>query len=44
MAERVIICSSCESENKDWDDKDGTHWFTCTKCGINNEQVYDRSK
>jgi len=42
MSERVVICQAddCEAENKDWDDRDGTYWFTCTKCGYDNEVVY----
>lgn len=40
MAEYCVICSECEAENKNWEDKDGTYWFTCVKCGTDNEQVY----
>jgi hypothetical protein len=44
MANLIVICDSCEAENQDWEDHSGTHWFTCTECGFDNEQVYDRSK
>lgn len=46
MAEYVVICSECGTENQDWKDENGTYWFTCSnkECEYDNEQVYARHK
>jgi hypothetical protein len=42
MATMIVRCQSdeCEAENYDWEDKDGTFWFKCVECGMDNEVVY----
>jgi hypothetical protein len=46
MSKYVVICEAegCEAENTEWEDSNGTYWFACTTCGMNNEVVYDGSK
>jgi hypothetical protein len=46
MAKYVVICEAegCEAENEDWEDKNGTYWFTCSTCGWDNEVVYNWGK
>jgi hypothetical protein len=41
MAKYVVICEAegCEAENEDYEYKHGTYWFTCVKCGYDNEVV-----
>ena len=47
MSKYVVLCEAmpegdvvCEAENEEWEDRDGTYWFTCTTCGCWNEVVY----
>ena len=47
MAKYVVLCEAmpegdviCEAENEEWEDRNGTYWFTCTTCGCWNEVVY----
>lgn len=42
MSKYVVICQvdECEAENLDWEDSNGTYWFTCSTCGYNNEVVH----
>lgn len=41
MAKYVVICEAdeCETENEDYEYRNGTYWFTCVKCGFDNEVV-----
>ena len=41
MAKYVVLCEAegCETENEDYEYKHGTYWFTCVKCGYDNEVV-----
>jgi hypothetical protein len=42
MATTVVLCEAenCEAENSKYEDSNGTYWFTCVKCGYDNEVVY----
>ena len=42
MSKYVVICEAenCEAENEDWEDSNGTYWFTCSTCGYDNEVVH----
>jgi hypothetical protein len=42
MSKYVVICQvdECEAENLDWEDNNGTYWFTCLTCGYDNEVVH----
>mgnify|MGYP000857269273 CR=1 FL=1 len=42
MASYVVMCEAenCEAENSNYEDKNGTYWFTCHACGYDNEVVY----
>ena len=47
MAKYVVLCEAmpegddvCGAENEEWEDYNGTYWFTCTTCGYDNEVVY----
>lgn len=46
MGKYVVLCEAegCEAENEDWEDSNGTYWFTCSACGYDNEVVYDWTK
>lgn len=45
----VVLCEArnnaddfiCGAENREWEDYNGTYWFTCQECGADNEVVYD---
>jgi hypothetical protein len=39
--EGMVVCDAEWDENEDWEDKNGTYWFTCSTCGYDNEVVYD---
>lgn len=43
MSSYVVMCEAegCETENEDYEDSNGTYWFTCVKCGWDNEVVYE---
>lgn len=39
----TVMCEAenCETENEDYEDYNNTYWFTCVKCGWDNEVVYE---
>lgn len=44
----VVLCEAygsndyiCGAENDEWEDYNGTYWFTCKECGADNEVVYN---
>lgn len=41
MANYVVMCEAegCETENSNYDYRNGTYWFECYKCGWDNEVV-----
>jgi hypothetical protein len=43
----VVLCEAygdrdyiCGAENREWEDRNNTFWFTCVECGADNEVVY----
>jgi hypothetical protein len=38
----AVTCTyeGCETENEDYENNNGTHWFRCYKCGWDNEIVH----
>jgi hypothetical protein len=42
MATHVVMCQACETENAEYEDRDGTYWFTCVNknCEYDNEVVH----
>ena len=47
MAKYVVLCEAygandyiCGAENREWEDRNNTFWFTCVECGADNEVVH----
>ena len=43
MSKYVVLCEAddCDTENEDYVYTRGTYWFTCHKCGYDNEVVQE---